>query len=133
MVLFTGGSLDKFRSAELVGRSARRGRRQIRHRLMAQPLIETLDDPSRAARRSLQLREADDDAEPDEQSEDENRARDEPLNESPRDRYGLGPAHSVSSPRRARRAGTSYGTRPRRTSSIAIRSAFLGICCSAAP
>jgi hypothetical protein len=42
--LFTGGSLQQFRSFELIGRSARRRRRQVLHRTTSDHLVETLDD-----------------------------------------------------------------------------------------
>src|SRR5438477_765633 len=132
-LLLTRRRLEKFRRAELVDRAPRHCRRQISHGLVADALVEALDDRRIPTRRPLQFGQPDEHAEPDEQREDERGARDKAFHETPRNRPRVGGVHSCSCERDAFAAGTSYGTRPRRTSSIATRSAFFGICCSLAP
>src|ERR1051326_2528704 len=95
--LFTCGVLQEFRRPELVGRAARRVGREIRHRLVADPLVQALHHQRLAAGRPLQLREADDDAEADEEREDENGARAEPFQRADRDVDDVA-AHASASP-----------------------------------
>ena len=74
----------------------RRGGRQIDHRLVADSLVEALDDHRPATRRLLQLRQADDQAEPDEQREDEHGARRRALEEADEQLDAVGRAHASS-------------------------------------
>src|SRR5215470_11290556 len=123
MPLFTGCCLQEFRRLELVGRTARRRRRQILGRLMRHPLVEALDDHG-VARRSLELREPDHDTKANKQHEHEYRARCQALEGADDELLNLGGAHAPSP--LFDFWGTSYITSPRRTSSIARRSAFFG-------
>ena len=98
----------------------------VHHRLVRYPLVQALDDHRGAAGRPLQLREADDDAEADEEHEDEHRCSTQPLQRAehrsarrPRSCVSSGPEPGSS--RRARRS-----RRACRTSSMATRSALWG-------
>src|SRR6185436_5058017 len=130
--LFTGGSLQQFRRFELIGRSARRRRRQVLHRTTGDHLVETLDDLRIAAGRPLQLSEPDEDAEADEQDEHEDRAGPHALKSADGDLLDLASTHAPASSR-GFGGGMSYQTRPLRTSSIARRSGLwrAGAGCSA--
>src|SRR5438132_1267215 len=103
----TRGRLEKFRRAELVDRATRYRRRQVRHRLMADALVEALDDPRSPSRRPFQLRQPDEDAETDEQREDEGGARDKALHETPHNGPRVGGVHSCSCGREGLATGTS--------------------------
>src|SRR5438046_6694053 len=99
---------------------------------MADALVQALDD-GRFSGGRLQFRQTHDHAEADEEREDERGACDESqkkMKNTPHDRPRVGGTHSSSSACDRLEIGTSYCTRPRRTSSIATRSGFFGICCS---
>src|SRR5947208_13207855 len=81
--LLTSRSVNEFRRLELVGRTARRARGQVGHRLVADPLLQALDHLRAAAGGLHRLREAEDDAEADEEYEDEHRARRQSLKRPP--------------------------------------------------
>src|SRR4249920_1502297 len=129
--LFTGGGLQQFRSFELIGRSARGGRRQVLHRSTADHLVETLDDGRTTAGGPFQLREPDDDAEANEQGEHEDGAGAQALKGANGDLLDLASTQAPASSR-GFLAGMSYQTRPLRTSSIARRSGLwrVGAGCS---
>src|SRR5262249_55408509 len=106
------------------GRAARRRRREVAHRLVRDRFVEALDDERPAARRLLQFREADDDTEADEEGEHEDGAGREPLDSADGQLRPVPGAHERSSDRGRVGSGTLYWTSPRRTSSIARRSAL---------
>src|SRR5262249_42603279 len=124
MPLLTGGCLQEFRRLELIGRTARRRRRQIFHGLVGHALVEALDD-HRIAGRSLEFREADHNEKTNKEPQHEPRARRQSFECADDELRNLGGAHAAPSPL-FDFSGTAYMTSPRRTSSIARRSAFFG-------
>src|SRR4051812_37180718 len=93
----TRGCLEEFRGAQLVGRTARIGGRKVGHRAVRDRLLQALDDRSTPSR-PLRFREADRHAEPDEERQDEDAARQEPLQE-PADELDETAAHDCPSTR----------------------------------
>src|SRR5262252_2404740 len=103
--LFTCCVLQEFRGAELVGRPARRRRREIGHGMTADSLVEALHHHRVAAGSLLQLRKSEQHAEADEEHQHEHGTRQETLQEADHDRYDV--AHP-SAPSRC--AGLASGT-----------------------
>src|SRR3954468_3289550 len=124
MPLFTGGCLQEFRRSQLVGWTTRSGGREILHRTMCHVFVEAFDD-HRIAGRLLQLRKTDDHAKADEQHQDEDCTRGQSRESADYQLLNFVCAHAPSASF-GLAGGTSYMTRPRRTSSMASRSAFFG-------
>src|SRR4029078_13639827 len=82
--LFTCRLLQEVRGAELIGRSTRRRRREVDHRLLADALVEALHHHRLAASRPLRLREAEDYTKTNKQDDNEEGARGEPLQRADR-------------------------------------------------
>src|SRR5579864_2381747 len=94
--LLTSSRLEKFRRSELIGGPPGRCRQQVNHRTVAQRLVQALDDRS-VAGGLLQLREADDDAEADEEHENEHGAGPDALKRADRDLHRV--THARPRPR----------------------------------
>src|SRR5215831_16465052 len=124
MPLLTGGCLQEFRSLELVGGAPRRVGRQIFEGLVRHALVETLDDHGIASR-SLELREADHHAKTNKEHQHEHCARCQSFERADDELLNFAGAHALSAPL-LDFSGTLYMTSPRRTSSMARRSAFFG-------